>query len=294
MVVTRPFGTKLPELPPEIFNEIMRLVLDEDRTAVIIPPRHLAVVQNPHDIIIQKNFISSRCALLRTNKASRETYWPMLVAKVPNLDVDQIIVHVEDFDIRPFYAVFEKIKQQVGPAAAQDFPYEFHLTFTDDFLRDPTKEPLINFIHTWAPQSAEQFVRFTRITYAVQPIPTIDVDKLQHLLNDVFFERIEYLDPEFKHLLEVFRGLYETKEILNPDNREKNFIGNWIKGKFIVKEAHEWTEEELKAAELEEDERGSEQMEYGVEKEEEDGEEDGEENGEEDNGWKRGNRLRSR
>jgi hypothetical protein len=183
--------------------------------------------------------------MFRASKTLRKIYAPMFRQKVLNMDVTEIVVKVEDFNIKTFYEVFTEITHQVGTDVALAFPYDFHMSFTEEFLCDPDKEPLIDFIETWSPQSVHQFVRFTQINYTVKPIPLQYVDKLQMLINELFFERSGFADPEFKYLMGVFKRFYETREIVKPEDQDKQMIGNWVKGKFVIKEAHEWKGGEL-------------------------------------------------
>ena len=65
------------------------------------------------------------------------------------------------------------------------------------------------------------------------------------LLNEQFFERSGFADPEFKYLMGVFKHLYATREIVRAEDQDKRMIGNWVRGKFVIKEASEWKGDEL-------------------------------------------------
>lgn len=240
MATSRPLGDVLP---PEIANIIVLQVLHDDRTAVILP-RQLCVIGAPRNsdgLLAEEMTIASRCSLSRASKTLRALYVPMFIRKVRNMDVEQIIVKVEDFDISAFWIIFHDFMRSHGHDAVK-FPYNFHLNFTDDFLRNPSSAPLVSFLNKWSGVAVQ---RFTHIDYTIRPIAIQYVDNLRALLNEQLSSRIGMLDPEFLHLLEVFKGLYESREIVQQEDREKKMVGYWVRGRFVVKGAHEWEDEDL-------------------------------------------------
>lgn len=166
----------------------------------------------------------------------------MFMRKLRDMDVDRIVVTVEDFDINTFWDIFRNLVRRHGPAAARAFPYDFHLSFTDEFLCHPNSTSLVDFLDTWSGMAVE---RFMHINYTIQPIPIQYVDKLQALLNEQYFKRQNMMDPEFEHLLGVFRNLYQSRKIVKQEDKDKKMIGYWVQGRFVVKEAHEWKDEDL-------------------------------------------------
>ena len=158
------------------------------------------------------------------------------------MNVDQIIVKVEDFEISTFWEIFRNLVGRHGPAVARAFLYDFQLNFTEDFLFNPDSTPLVDFLDTWSGMAVQ---RFMKINYTIQPIPIQYVDKLQALLNEQYFKRQNLMDPEFEHLLGVFRDLYESRKIIRREDKDKKMIGYWVQGRFVIKEAHEWKDEDL-------------------------------------------------
>ena len=242
MATSRPLGDRLP---PELANIIILQVLRDDKTAVILPRQISAVgaPRKPDGTIAEEITVTSRCALFRTSKTLRALYMPMFLREFRTMDVDQIIAKVEDFDIDTFWDIFRNFVRSHGPAAARDFPYDLHLSFTEDFLCHPSSTPLVDFFDAWTGVSAE---RFMHINYTVEPIPIQYVDKLQGLLNEQYFTRVaNILDPEFEHVLGVFRELYRSRMIVRQEDRNKKMVGYWVQGRFVIKEAHEWKDEDL-------------------------------------------------
>lgn len=232
------------DLPAELQNQIVKLVLSNDRTAVILPRQisALCAPRNDKGVIIKENIVISPCVFFRVNKRLRNLYAQMLRQKVAKLDVDRIVVRIEDFNIKTFKAILKEVTKARGKPQTRAFPDDFHLSFTEEFLCDPDITPLVEFADTWTSPSV---ARVMHINYTVKPIPIQYAGKLQGILNDIFFDRDDLMNPEFTYLFQIFRQLYETRAIVKPEDQNKNMIGNWIKGKFVIKEAHEWKGDEL-------------------------------------------------
>lgn len=245
-------------LPREMNNDIAKYLLEQDRTAVILPHQiyaaGVAPAQNQNGGTAAETLVTSKCALFRITKEARALYTPMFKQKFLDLDVDRIIVEIEDFDITAFWSIWEELMMYHRPHVnpIRTFPYEFRLSFTEKFLRNPDSKNLVEFANLW---SGMWPTRFMYITYTIEPIPIVYVDKLLAILNEQFFARVDLMDPEFDHVLAVFKQLYESGEIVRPEDRGKKIVGHWVKGEYVVKEAHEWRGDEWKNNELSEEEQ---------------------------------------
>ena len=245
LLIKEPAHALGTHLPGEVLNQIIQLVLEADRTAIVLPRQFskVGVVHDRWSELADEEIVTSSCPLMRATKASRELYWPMFRQKFLDRDVDRIICKILDFNTYPFInSLWTPMYVLFGEPAAKG-PYHVQLSFTDDFLHHSDELPEHPLPDSHFEAKLQQYFN---MSFTVKPIPIQYVDKLQVMMNKVCYRAKEdFLHAQFQHVLGIIRGMFETREIVREEDRDKNMIGHWIEGKFVIKEAHEWKGDEL-------------------------------------------------
>lgn len=159
----------------------------------------------------QSIIITSTSGLQRASKASRDAYYPMFKPKAVTMDLDRLVVIVQDFNFDYFCEeILFKMKQDAWNKFLE-WPFQIRLTFTEDFLYEPSDESIKRWLSTISDDGWP--FRCRKCTYAIDPIPNKYVEPIHEFLNGVIFARGGKPGPELTQIMDDIWKRFESREI---------------------------------------------------------------------------------
>ena len=203
-------------VPNEILNMILGLVIEDDRTAVILPRPTPNVgtylVQDGEETRREKIIVVCANPLYRVSKTTRTTYHQMFKAKAINMDLDDIVVTVEDLNFDYFLDDFLKSINWTTENLRKLMGYSFtiHLIFTEDFLYDPSLGSVERWL-AWVRDGRNE--RYYSFNYDIKPIPSKYVEPLSRIFNSIGYARHGTPRPDALKLMEDVKKRFMSGQI---------------------------------------------------------------------------------
>ena len=230
-------------LPLDVVREIYDWVLAADTTGVVLPHPVDPVGAHPPGLTGKAPgiYITSRCPLLRTCKASRSLYHSMLSTEILYARYQHLQVLVQDFDftsvvhglINPVTAESEQ-KSNDALLKLKQHPFTIRLKWSTNFLQTFTEQHL----DTWLAYrndiaSPGSTTRNWRYSYATDKISVHYLDLFGCLADMYVYERWGEMGPEARAIFEDIGRDFASGDV-KMEGKGAESRGKWVKGRWVV------------------------------------------------------------
>ena len=221
-------------IPAEIVNIIYAYALTNDNDVVVLP-RSVRLI-GAHNATPTRRldhvYVTSSCALHRTCKASRRRYYGIFLAKVRDLDFQNLRVLVEDFNFGPYVnGLVRRLSTSLERVRLKHMAFTMRLIWTEEYLHDPSTEHLEQWLDFT--DDDKNIIRKHSFDYDLDPMPAKYVHPFTMFISERVYDRKFVLGPELQMLVTEFERMLQSNEIY-LEGSDVKFRGKWVEGNWVV------------------------------------------------------------